>query len=51
MAHGIHLSRDELLLLSESGTALAHCPNSNTSIRSGRLDVRRAARAGVKVKK
>jgi guanine deaminase len=35
LAHGIHLSEDELCRCHESGTALAHCPTSNLFLGSG----------------
>lgn len=31
MAHGCHLSDDELALFRETGASLSHCPNSNIS--------------------
>ena len=34
-AHGIHLSPDEKVLLSESRAAIVHCPTSNTFLGSG----------------
>lgn len=49
LAHGVHLTDDELRLLAERGTSIAHCPNSNTNLRSGLCDVRRLLAAGVTV--
>lgn len=49
MAHGVHLSDDELALLHERGTSIAHCPTSNTGLRSGLCDVRRILSFGVRV--
>lgn len=49
LAHGVHLLDEELELLKERGTAIAHCPTSNTNLRSGFCDVRRLLNAGVKV--
>ncbi|KAI3640194.1 hypothetical protein MIR68_001072 [Amoeboaphelidium protococcarum] len=49
MAHGVHLSDEELQLLSQRGVGIAHCANSNFSILSGVCDVRRLISAGVKV--
>ena len=40
--HGIHLSEDELSVLSETGTAIAHCPTSNFFLGSGYFDVKKA---------
>lgn len=49
LAHGVHLSDEELRLLAERGTSIAHCPNSNTNLRSGLCDVRRLWAAGIAV--
>lgn len=49
MAHGIHLKDDELDLLRKRGTSIAHCPASNTMLRSGLCDVRRLMQRGIKV--
>ncbi|MEJ1156929.1 guanine deaminase [Prosthecomicrobium sp. N25] len=38
-AHGIHLSDDECRRLSESGSAVVHCPTSNTFLGSGLFDL------------
>jgi guanine deaminase len=35
LAHGVHLSEDELCRCHESGTAIAHCPTSNLFLGSG----------------
>ena len=35
LAHGVHLSEDELCRCHDSGTALAHCPTSNLFLGSG----------------
>jgi guanine deaminase len=50
-AHGIHLDESELRRCSESGTALAHCPTSNTFMGSGLFRMRevRDARRPVEV--
>lgn len=49
MAHGVHLEDDELQTLKKCGTSIAHCPTSNTKLRSGFCDVRRLLQAGIKV--
>lgn len=49
MAHGVHLEDEEIKLFAERGTAVAHCPNSNTNLRSGMCDVKRLIEGGVKV--
>ncbi len=43
--HGIWLNEDELARLSVSGTALAHCPTSNTFLGSGLFDVANARKS------
>jgi len=40
--HGIHLGDEELDMLAESGSALAHCPTSNFFLGSGCFDLQRA---------
>lgn len=49
LAHGVHLEDEELRILKKHGTAIAHCPTSNTSLDSGLCDVRRLLAADVKV--
>jgi guanine deaminase len=49
LAHGVYLSDDELKILAARGSSISHCPNSNTSLKSGLCDVRRLLNAGVKV--
>lgn len=49
MAHGVHLEDEEVKLFAERGTAVSHCPNSNTNLRSGMCDVKRLIAKGVKV--
>ncbi|CAL8248713.1 unnamed protein product [Merluccius merluccius] len=49
MAHGCHLSDKELELFHKKGTSLAHCPNSNISLCSGLLDVRKVLSHKVKL--
>jgi guanine deaminase len=39
LAHGVHLSEDELCRCHESGTAIAHCPTSNLFLGSGLFQV------------
>ena len=53
MAHGIHLSRDELEILAKTRTAIVHCPTSNAPISerglgSGLFDFKKTERAGVR---
>ena len=49
MAHCVHLTDCELETLKSRGVGIAHCANSNNSLRSGNMDIRRVQRAGVKV--
>lgn len=44
-AHGIHLAEEDFLRLHESGTALAHCPTSNSFLGSGLFSLHRARSA------
>ena len=37
MAHAIHLSEEEISLIKKSGTKIAHCPDSNFFLKSGRF--------------
>lgn len=48
-AHGIHLNREEIKLLGDTGTGIAHCPNSNMKLHSGVCPVPALLKAGVKV--
>lgn len=45
----MYLSDEELRVLAARGSSVSHCPNSNTSLRSGLCDVRRLLDAGIKV--
>ncbi|KAM7023724.1 guanine deaminase isoform 1-T1 [Acridotheres tristis] len=49
MAHACHLSEEELKLFSLRGAAISHCPNSNFSLRSGVLNVRKVLEHSVKL--
>lgn len=49
MAHGVHLYDGEVKMFADKGVAVAHCPNSNTNLQSGLLDVKRLIDNGVKV--
>lgn len=48
-AHGVHLSERELARLSESGSAIAHCPTSNNFLGSGLFKYHATHKAGVKI--
>ncbi|KAK9974879.1 hypothetical protein ABG768_022946 [Culter alburnus] len=49
MAHGCHLTDEELDIFHETGSAISHCPNSNISICSGMLNVRNVLNHRVKL--
>ena len=49
LAHGVHLTDDELQLLRDRNVAISHCPSSNFQLFSGACDVRRLQKAGVAV--
>ncbi len=49
LAHGVHFEDDELDLLAETRTAIAHCPTSNMRLSSGVARVPEMLRRGVRV--
>ena len=49
LAHGVHLTDEELELLRGKPITIAHCPSSNFQLFSGACDVRRLQAAGVAV--
>jgi guanine deaminase len=49
MAHSVHLIDDEVELFAKRGTSVAHCPHSNTNLKSGMCDVKRLIEGNVKV--
>ncbi|CEI96972.1 Putative Guanine deaminase [Rhizopus microsporus] len=49
MAHCVHMTEDELTMLAERKTGVAHCANSNFSLHSGVCNVRRILEKGIKV--
>ncbi len=48
-AHSIYVNDDEIKMMAETGTGVAHCPTSNMRIGSGICPVRRMLDSGVKV--
>ena len=48
-AHVVHINADEIHLLAETGTGVAHCPSSNMRLGSGIAPIRDMRQAGVKV--
>ncbi|XP_078047966.1 guanine deaminase-like isoform X3 [Augochlora pura] len=49
MAHGVHLTDNEIALLKQRGTAVIHCASSNTCLKSGLCDVQRLKKNGIKI--
>jgi guanine deaminase len=49
LAHGVHLTEEELDLLSRRGSHIAHCPNSNLFLGSGLFRLHHVLEAGVSV--
>ena len=49
LAHGVHLTDDEIKMLNETGASIAHCPSSNFQLFSGVCDIRKLQKNGVKV--
>lgn len=49
LAHGIYLTPAEREIVKSRGCGISHCPNSNTSIRSGVCDVRQLLEDGIPV--
>jgi cytosine/adenosine deaminase-related metal-dependent hydrolase len=48
-AHCVYLNEEEIALMSDSGTGVAHCPSSNMRLGSGIAPIRAMVDAGVKV--
>lgn len=48
-AHGVYLQEDELRLMAQHGTGIAHCPVSNLRLGSGIAPIPRALELGVPV--
>ena len=49
LAHGVHLTDEEIGRLAETGTAVVHCPASNMKLASGMAPVQALLDAGVTV--
>lgn len=48
-AHAVHLNDNEIQLVKQTGTTLAHCPASNLKLGSGQMPLQKYLDAGVKV--
>lgn len=48
-AHCVHLEEDEVRLMAETGTGVAHCPISNMFLNSGACKIPELMKAGVRV--
>lgn len=46
--HCIYLDDDELTMLKETNSVIAHCPTSNEALASGRMPIERIQRAGIR---
>jgi guanine deaminase len=49
LAHNVHATDDELILLAGRDAAVAHCPSSNSALGSGLFPLRRHVEHGVRV--
>ncbi|ESO98756.1 hypothetical protein LOTGIDRAFT_113990 [Lottia gigantea] len=49
LAHSIYLSDNELQIIKDKNCGIAHCPNSNLSLRSGLFDARKVLELDIKL--
>ncbi len=49
LAHGVQVDADDLALVAAAGSAVAHCPHSNTRLLNGRLPLGAYRAAGVRL--
>ena len=49
LAHGIHLSDEEIQRLGKRGVSISHCPSSNARLGSGVIPLQRLREAGVPI--
>lgn len=49
LAHGVHLSDEEIDLLSDRGASISHCPESNCLLRSGICKAKKLMERGINV--
>ena len=48
LAHGVHLTEEELILIKTTGAGISHCPTSNFNLRSGMARVADMLDHGIK---
>ncbi|CCK70551.1 guanine deaminase KNAG_0E02920 [Huiozyma naganishii CBS 8797] len=49
LAHCVHLSREEIQLVKETGAGISHCPISNSCLTSGECPVRHLLQEGIPI--
>lgn len=49
LAHGIHLTRDEMQLIASRGSKIAHCPSSNFFLHSGVMPLAKLEKYGIDI--
>jgi 5-methylthioadenosine/S-adenosylhomocysteine deaminase len=49
LAHGVHLTNNELNLIAKSNTTIAHCPISNLKLNSGQMNLQQYLNKGINV--
>ena len=49
LAHCVHLSYDEIKIMADTGTVVAHCPASNMKLNSGRMPWQKYLDAGLRL--
>ncbi len=49
LSHGVHLSREELKLISSRNAKISHCPSSNFFLHSGIMDIWKIKNYGISV--
>lgn len=49
LAHGVHLTEEEMILIKERGAGVSHCPTSNFNLKSGLARVGKMLDLGLKV--
>ncbi|KAI5782761.1 hypothetical protein EDC01DRAFT_664850 [Geopyxis carbonaria] len=49
LAHGVHLTADEIAIIKRCGSGVSHCPLSNLALTSGNAHIKHLLKEGVKV--